>query len=60
MMMVSNLIGRLEGAVLVCKECWGRCGMIRYRQQLDGVLSSVETQKRQFEDNFMNLMERFG
>ncbi|EER07783.1 hypothetical protein Pmar_PMAR007966, partial [Perkinsus marinus ATCC 50983] len=31
-----------------------------YRQQLDGVLSSVETQKRQFEDNFMNLMERFG
>ncbi|KAF4686653.1 hypothetical protein FOZ60_004985 [Perkinsus olseni] len=31
-----------------------------YRQQLDGVLSSVETQKRQFQDNLMNLMERFG
>ncbi|KAF4710664.1 hypothetical protein FOZ63_032458, partial [Perkinsus olseni] len=31
-----------------------------YKQQLDGVLSSVETQKRQFQDNLMNLMERFG
>ncbi|KAF4678300.1 hypothetical protein FOL47_000029 [Perkinsus chesapeaki] len=31
-----------------------------YYRQLDGVMSSVDAQKRQFEDSFMNLMERFG